>query len=459
MTASSCLLLASPRLERGFPRGVVQIAGFLRDHDREVEVLSLAHALGERRGQDPARREADAEALRCVLSAAVERTDPSVVGIGSAFSLDYPDCLEALEIVRAIAPKAVTVIGGPHPTFQDAETLDSSAVDVVVRGEGEWTMLALLRALEQGDDLSSVAGISFRRDGRVVRTPDRPPGDLATLPPLDFDLLPADFMRTTHVHGITSRGCSYRCAYCAESAFWRGKRRHPVPAIVDEMETLERRFGNPVVGFMESMVDTRDGQLIELCEEIERRGLALPPRFYAHVRADRLDARGVDAMRRAGIRRVNMGVESASPRVLAMMDRSVTPDQVTAACRLLREHDIAVHTYWIVGHPGDSPAEAEISYRFLKELLEGDLTQSAEAMLFEPHPGTRFYDAPEDYGIEILERDWRLWNRFSGVPVCSLREFPADEMQEAWRRMDRLIRTWAQLGSVDLSGTKRVPAG
>jgi anaerobic magnesium-protoporphyrin IX monomethyl ester cyclase len=455
-----CLLISSPRLERAFPRGVMQIASFLEANGCPTTVLPLAYILGkDQLDADLDMSPQDHVRVGDALTDAIQRIDPAIIGVSNSFTVDFPDCMETLTACRRIAPHALTVIGGPHVTFRDSEALASPDVDVVVRGEGEWTMLDLVRAVDKGKDLATVPGITFKRDGGLIRTPDRPLGDLAELPPIDFGLLPPEFLRTARVLAVSNRGCAFRCSYCVESAFWQKKRYHPVATVVDEMEMLPRRYGNHIGGFMESMLDARTGQLLDLCAEIERRGIQLPDRFYLHARADCINESGIAAIRRAGIRQINLGVESASTQVLKFMNRTITPDQVTAACRLLRANGISVHTYWIIGHPGDTPAESDISFRFLKFLFEHDLTQTAEAMIFQPYPGTRFFEAPEKYGVEILHYDWHRWLRFQKDPVYQLADFSASEISAAWQRFDHLIRTWSKLPNVNRRALKVVPVG
>jgi radical SAM superfamily enzyme YgiQ (UPF0313 family) len=394
--------------------------------------------------------------IKEILTAALGRENPSVVGIGS-FTLDFPDCLKVLAICKQIDKEVVTVIGGPHVTFQDVECLESPHVDVVVRGEGEWTMLELMSSLEKGRDLSGVAGITFRSDGQVVRTPDRPHGDLCELPPINFELLPPEFVRRAYVQIVSSRGCLYRCRYCVDSMYWGRRRCHPISMVVDEMETLACRYDNQIQGLYDCMLDTRSDRLIELCDAIADRGIQLPPRFALNVRADRVTKRGIEALCRAGVSRVTMGVESASSRVLEMMNRTVTVDQVTAACRMHREAGIKVKTNWIVGHPGDNLQEAEISFRYLKYLLENDLTQDAHVMVFQPYPGTCYFEGPEEYGVEILHKDWSRWNRFDTYPPSQLVDFSADEIYATQQRFEHLVRTYKMIPDLILSAFERVP--
>lgn len=448
-----CLLLSSPRFSHHFPRGILEMAGFLGKNGCPTEVLPLGYFLDHASASQSLTPEHEA-LIEDILRDTLRKTRASVVGISNPFTMDASLCLKVLEICKRIDGRVVTVIGGPHVTFRDSECLSSPFIDVVVRGEGEWSMLKLLSALKDGADLTQVAGITFRQAGTIIRTPDRPLGNLADLPPLDFDLLPADFIRDAQIYGISNRGCAYRCNYCVESAFWRKKRNYPVKRLVDEMEVLDARFGNKIMGFFESMLDSNSHHFFELCDEIVNRGITLSEKFNFHVRPDSVSVERIAAVRRAGMNWASMGVESVSPKVLTMMNRAnLTRERIIDACRILRNNDMHVHTYWIVGHPGDTPEESEDSFKFLTYLIENDLCQTAEAMIFQPYPGTCFFENPEKYGVEILEPDWSRWNRFDSRPISQLTDFPADEIHAAWYRMDSFLRTWkslSKLGTFDM---------
>lgn len=451
-----CLLLASPRFSHHFPRGILEMAGFLEKNGCPTALLPLGYHLAGidlNQGMTPE----NASLIEGLLRDTLKETGASVVGISNSFTPDFPVCVDILEICKRIDCKLVTVIGGPHVTFMDRQSLSSPFVDVVVRGEGEWSMLELLGALKAGGDLAAVAGITYRQDGRIIRNPDRALGDLSEIPPIDFDLLPSGLLRKAQIYGISTRGCAYRCRYCVESAFWRKKRNYPVKRLVDEMEVLDKRFGNKILGFFESMLDADSTQLFHLCDEIIARGITLSEEFVFHVRPDSVTEERIAAVRRAGMNWASMGVESVSPRVLKMMNRrNLSRDRIIEACRILRAHGVHVHTYWIVGHPGDAPEESEDSFAFLRYLMENELCQTAEAMIFQPYPGTCFFAEPEKYGVEILEPDWGRWRRFDSRPVSQLNDFTAEDIHAAWRRMDGYLHAWkslSRLSTFDINGT------
>ncbi len=430
-----CLLISSPRLGRNFPRGLMQIASFLQGHGCSVSVLPLAYALEYKQSWT------DGD-LKDILACAMKEAQPRMVAVSNLYTFDHPDCLRILEICRQLDERILTVIGGPHVTFLDELCLQSPFVDVVARGEGEWTMLDLMSVLKDGRDFGNVQGITFRHHGETIRNPDRPLGDLSELPPLDFGMLPAEFIKEAGIHGVSNRGCAYRCAYCVESVFWKRKRQHPVQQLLHEIITLKQDYGTYLLGFFESMIDTESGQFLELTTELRKHKASLPPHFYIHARADCLTESTIDAMGKSGISQVSLGVESGSPTVRKRMNRHMPNEVITETCARLRRKNIDVHTYWIIGHPGDNPAEAEVSLKYLDYLYEKDLSTSSGCMMFLPYPGTRFFREPEQHGVEILSLDWPKWDRHGEMPPTQLTEFTAADIHSFYKRFRQRSNHW-----------------
>lgn len=413
-----------------FPRGAVSVASFLQHHGIPTAVLPLAWHAEPHLPPAEARRRA-----RAALRDAVESLRPRAVGISVTFSYLYPEGQRIAEDVRALDPDLPILIGGPHVTYQDEACLrETPAIDVVVRGEGEWTALELIRALDAGADLSGVAGLTFRRpDGGIQRNDKRPLGSVLELPPEDFGLLPAGFCRIMDISALTSRGCAYRCRFCHEFRYWGGVvREHPVQRVIDEMARLSR-YDNLLMGIDDSMLDMRTPYFHALVEALGR-SEHVSPNFGLLTRLDTITPEGAAAMRRAGMRWVCVGVESGSPRVLQSMNKEITVEQIRAGLRLVREAGLSASGFLIIGHPGDSPEESVQSRGFVDDLFKDDLIDWLDLSTFSPYPGTPFFNTPERHGVEILTRDWSLWRR-TNRPVAQLSGYSAEQIYLELLRM------------------------
>ncbi len=434
MTTSKkkCVLISTPLAGYIYPAGILSISSFLEANGYPAEIIPLAYYLNYK-------KDWDSEEIGSVLEDILPKNEPILVGVSNQLTPDYPICMEILKICKELNESAITVIGGVHVTFQDTDCMKSPFVDIVVRGEGEWAMLDLISALENGRDLHRVKGITFRENGQIIRMPDRPLGNLNELPPLNYGLLPFEFVQKSTNQGMMSRGCAFHCAFCAEGAFWKKYRKFPVARIIEEMEILDRVYQNPMIGLADSMVYPGSKHFSELCRELQKRNLRLDPDFTVQSRVDTIREHGLQEMKATHIQYVALGIESASPNILKIMNKNISRDQIISACIKLREHHLNVRSFWIIGHPGDNPAEAEYSLDMLQYLLNNDLIQEASVEMFAPVPGTCFFEQPEKYGIEILLKDWSEWFTPDKC-ICQLKDFPEKDILATYYRACDIIK-------------------
>ncbi len=232
---SQCLLISPPGELHVFPRGIMEIATFLNTRGCPTSVLPLGHYYQNEYPTDECgyiTGSIDPREFRDSLADEIRSADPKVVGISNTYTSDYPNCIEITKLCKQIKPGIITVMGGQHVTFLDKESLEIPDLDVVVRGEGEWTLLDIIKTIDKGGDLQSIPGTTVRINGKAHRNPPRPLGDLQEIPPVDFGLLPETFVKTAQINGILHRGCAYHCNYCVERKFWHHPRPYQVAKII-----------------------------------------------------------------------------------------------------------------------------------------------------------------------------------------------------------------------------------
>ena len=345
----------------------------------------------------------------------IREAQPDVIGT-SAMTPFFHRALGAARAAKRANPNTVTVLGGPHVTFTAEETLlEHPEVDVVVRGEGERTLVELVRRLEGQGDLATVRGIAFRRDGQVVQTPQPPPLDVNALPLPAYHLLPMHkyvftvFGKFTTI--LASRGCPFRCTFCSEWRFWGGRWRPRDPeAVVEEMELLNRKYGRQCFWFGDDCFNVDGEHMRRICEGILRRGLDVS--WYYQGRAD-LVIKYKDLlplMRRAGNLMVQIGVESSTDEELSRFRKRLTTDQVREAVELLRENDIVCQGLIIVGTRDDDPRSIMHKVRYAKRL---DLDFPIFTM-YTPFPGNEVYERARAKGwLEV--RDYSKYDMAHAV--------------------------------------------
>ncbi len=333
-----------------------------------------------------------------------------MVGIGT----DTTRFRKAGEIAaKAREAGSVVVMGGPHPTTADLEVARTASVDYVARSESEETIVELAACLESRGDPAGVKGLTFRRDGRVVRTPDRPFNpDLDSIPLPARDLMPMDRYKTARVGSlpltpvVTSRGCPFRCSFCA-SSFMNGPkwRAHSAERVVGEMEEAGGKWGYKAVAFSDDNSLMSPDRNAAICSLIRKKGLDLA--IWSFCRAD-FAARNpemVEDLASAGLRSVFVGVESPSREKLAAVRKGLRQGDVEKAVAVFRKNGVQVLGSYILGHEGDTLGSVRETMRYSMALD----TNTANFTILTPYPGTEIYRRLKP---RITRKDWRLYDGY-----------------------------------------------
>ena len=280
------------------------------------------------------------------LANRVKKENPDIVSI-TALTPTIGRALESAQVVKEVLPDTTVILGGYHPTFNVKETLNDENVDLVIRGEGEYTMLELVQTLEKGENISNVKGIAYEEinengEKLLVLTPEREPiCNLDELPFPALHLLPMDHYKLlnmdTHMSTmITSRGCPIQCSFCSSAAMHGRKiRRRSIENIVDEMEHLVYDYGIETIAFMDDTFTVNKKRVRDLCEEIMRRNLKV---FWGCTsRVDTLNEELLQKMKDSGCIAIFMGVESADQQQLDRMGKNTNITKIENAFRMARE--------------------------------------------------------------------------------------------------------------------------
>jgi radical SAM superfamily enzyme YgiQ (UPF0313 family) len=300
------------------------------------------------------------------------REQPPVVGIYCNLMTRQ----RALAMIgRSKERGATVVVGGPEPANYVEEYLDRGA-DVVVIGEGEQTLEELLPHLKRVGprEMEQIQGIAYRTaDGRLVHTAPRPfIRDLDTLPFPDFEAVEvAEYLRVWRTHHglgsislITARGCPYTCAWCSHSVFGYSHRRRSPENVADELALLLERYRPDMVWYADDVFTIQHPWLFRYAAELERRGIRMP--FETISREDRLNEEVIRVLAEMGCRRLWLGAESGSQRVLDAMSRRTNAERVREMTRLLQAHGIEVGMFIMLGYEGEERADLAATVEHLK---------------------------------------------------------------------------------------------
>jgi radical SAM superfamily enzyme YgiQ (UPF0313 family) len=405
-------------------QGLLSIAATLREstfhdtHNVKVEVIDDQLLLLEDPSSAP--------------GAFLDQRRPDIVGV-QALTSNLKNAVKLCDTARGKNPDALTVLGGIAPTQISEELVMSGAADVVVHGEGELTFSELVSTFgERGRaGLREVAGITYRDDyGRAVHNEPRPlVADLDQLPSPARDLADmATYQRVSKGRAgnlITSRGCSYACAYCYSRHQWgRGQRRHSVERALDEVTILLEDYGVDRIRIEDDdFIEDREWARA-FCDGMRVRGLSGRLEWEAKGRPNQMDAELLRDLRSAGCFRLLMGVESLDPQLLKRLNRGVTVDMVERALGLLRASGVAVQATVILGIPGETLDATRYTLRWLDERLSG--RDIVGACFFTPfHRVDREMAKRVNFKVEVEDTDCYTGH----VPVTSS---PACSYEELW---------------------------
>ncbi|MBA4387218.1 MAG: magnesium-protoporphyrin IX monomethyl ester oxidative cyclase [Verrucomicrobia bacterium] len=368
----------------------------------------------------------DAMTRRCShadIAKVIEETKPDYVAT-TAITSTVVDALTVLESAKKVNPEVITLIGGVHPTFMCEETLQNKAVDYVVRDEGEETLRVLLRCLEENGDPAQVAGIAYRADGRVVRTPARPfVKDLDALTTAwdliewkDYTLFVMPGSRLGAVN--TSRGCNHDCKFCSQQKFWQKTWRGRDPGkVAAELEMLKSRYGMNVVLFSDEY-PTRDAKHWEdLLDVLIKKKLGISILMETRPEDIVRDKNILHKYREAGVIHVYVGVEATDQETLDLIKKDVSVQNGMDAIRLLDENGIITETSFILGFPHETKETVERTLR-LSKIYNPDF---AHYLALAPWPYADMYKELEPY---VVDKDYRKYNLIDPVikPINMSRE-------------------------------------
>lgn len=310
-----------------------------------------------------------------------------VVGF-SAMSYALPLVIAAARLIKARSPETTIVAGGIGPSGGGAPLLEyAGAIDVIVDGEGERTIVDLMCALRDGRDLASVPGIAYRRGERAVANAGRPRiASMVELDPPAYHRV--DLSRYRLVDSQFGRGCPFRCTFCDIAPFWNRLNTHrPIEHYVDELERLVKVHGARDVFIVDDTFVLARKSILTFCAEIERRGMEFDWGCYARV--DLMDEELIRRMAAAGCRKVFYGVESGSDDVLEGIAKDTTVEMIVEAVTRSLEHFSFVTTSFVWGFPGESLDDLRQTVAFLLYLTS--LGASPQLNLVLPYSYSTLY--------------------------------------------------------------------
>ena len=384
------------------PLGLAYIAAVLEENGHKVKIIDTATL--------------EMDTSKWIKE--VRSWKPDIVGL-SMLTPTAPKGYRAAKLVKEkLGRDVVVVAGGPHPTYMYNEAL-SAGIDIVVRGEGEYTTLELVNVLEKyglrRDALVKVRGIAFKDNGKVIVTPNRPfIEDLDKLPWPARHLLPMDkytlFGKPIRVaHVMASRGCPYGCMFCITSYFWGRRLRFRSPEnVVSEIEYLVDKFKVKQIVFTDDELTVNRKFIYGLVEGLKSRGIDIT--FACGSRVDHVDKKILEFLYKNGCVALYFGVESASQETLDRIGKKIRVEQAERVFKWIKSIGGFATASFILGFPWETIDDMKKTIEFAVK-LDPDYAQFT---VLTPYPGTPLYHYALKHNL-IEDDNWEHYTTLKPV--------------------------------------------
>jgi len=357
---------------------------------------------------------------------------PDVVGI-SCLSFFVQPCFDIARMVKEVNRNCHVVVGGPHATGLPEHCLACESVDSAVIGEGEQTLLELLRAIEGKNDFSFIKGLGFKTPQGIRINPAREViEDVDSIPYPAVDRLNLEkYYDRPDPHGmvprnkrympvLTSRGCPFQCTYCHRT-HGKGFRPRSPENIIGEMELLYHKYAIREFHIEDDVFNLRMDRAKTILDMMLKKKLKVTMQMPNGIRIDCVDKELAQMLKRAGTFMTAIGIESGSPEVLKSMKKGLHLDKVERGIELLRRAGILVWGYFMIGFPGETRAQMEETIKLACRLP----LHFASFSIVTPFPGTELFDSIKDR-IDIKE--YFKGKLTYSTPQVRLSEVPIDQM-------------------------------
>ncbi|GAB4195498.1 MAG: hypothetical protein OHK0024_35350 [Thalassobaculales bacterium] len=354
-------------------------------------------------------------------------------------------------LIKEAAPGIKVLMTGTHPAALPERTMREEAVDFVCDLEGPATIYNTWAALAAGEsDFAKVASLWWREDGHIRRPLAAEPllADLdGAMPGIAWDLLPMERYRAHNWHAFadidarqpyaaihTTLGCPYKCTFCCINApFGKSSYRMWKPeTVIAEIDHLVQRYGVKNIKIVDEMFVLNRRHVHAICDLLIERGYDL--NIWAYARIDTVHDEFLDKLRRAGIRWLALGIESASADVRDGAQKQFKQDDIRATVRRIRDAGVYVLGNYIFGLPDDTLERMQETLDLALELN----TEFANLYSAMAYPGSRLYDEALRHGWELPEA-WHHYSQhgYNTKPLPTRFLSPADIVEfrdRAWTR-------------------------
>lgn len=346
--------------------------------------------------------------------------DPNFIGL-TCVTNTYNLAQNLVDYVKKHS-NAKILFGGPHAAFTPEYILSNNIADYVCLGEGENTIKQMV---VEKKPLKNIDAIAYLNNNDIIKQHQTIPVDLGTMPLAARHL----YNRQYDVASIiVNRGCPFQCIYCVRQRLFSKVRLRPVDKIIQELhqvEDLHYKYAN-----LYDNININSDYVKSLCTAIAQEGFSIP--WGSELRADQVTSSLAKRLGRAGCIAVGVGVESGSEEVLASAGKYQKLKKVKKGIQLLKDQNIIIQAYFVVGLPGETKKSFEKTLNFLNSL---DLEPGVDRVNFfsaTPYPGSRLEQQADELGVTILSKNWEHYD--NEHILIKTKNLSAKEIESMYKR-------------------------
>jgi magnesium-protoporphyrin IX monomethyl ester (oxidative) cyclase len=377
----------------------------------------------------------------------IRRRKPDIVGIANPFTCQAEHAIRVGNIVKEVDPNILTVVGGPHVTVVPVEFLkEAKNVDIAVIGEGEYTMLDVVRFFEGYTKISEVQGIAYRKAEAIVLNSPRPfIRNLDELPYPAYHLVDMELylnpkkieyrsFKDRAISMITSRGCSFNCCFCSVHLHM-GKmfRAHSANYVVNHVAHVVNKYRVKTIFFEDDNLTFDLKRFEAICDKIIEEGIKFNWETPNGVRPDYLTLSLLKKMKKSGCQSVFFGIESGDQYILDnVIGKSLNLNDVVKVAKMCKNIGLKTAAFYIIGFPGEKKENmlktVDLALRLKRDFDVGMLLHVAT-----PSLGTRLFKECTEKGYiheNLTSRAFAEVRQTRGMPLIGTEDFTPAEVKE-----------------------------
>jgi radical SAM superfamily enzyme YgiQ (UPF0313 family) len=336
-----------------------------------------------------------------------EMADSLCVGISFLTGPMIRGAIALSRLARRLKPGMPIIFGGWHSSLLPEQTLRSGLADIVVRGQGERTLLDIAQHLRDGKSPDAIAGTSLPSAEQTIHNPERRTENINDLPTPAFSL--ADFdayeskTQQRKLPFASSLGCPYACNYCTDQVFYERKfNAYPASRVVSEVTDLVRRYKLRTVAFLDSNFPVNVRRAVDIARGFIQENVHFDWTFQASTDLlCRMTDDDVRLLGEAGVTHMGFGTESASEKVLEWMNKKHQRiDEMYETARKADEAGIRVTFNLILGYPGETEEDRVETFRVMSDIFHRHSNVSFSPNIFTPYPGIPIWPQLKAMGVK-----------------------------------------------------------